>query len=149
MDIRVDRFVSDEDTTLSRVLIDGSFACFGLEDEYREEKVVGETRIPAGIYRVTLRTEGGFHNRYGRRFPDFHQGMLHIRDVPEFEWILIHCGNTDENTNGCLLVGSQAITTPGDMSITGSANAYRRFYPLVVSAAQNADLNISFEDNDL
>jgi len=41
--------------------VDGQFVCFGLEDEYREDKVAGETRIPSGTYQVALRKEGGFH----------------------------------------------------------------------------------------
>jgi len=148
MEILVDRFVYDEDSTISRVFIDGKYVCFGLEDEYREEKIVGETRIPAGTYNVTLRKEGGHHNKYKRRFPDIHRGMLHILDVPNFKWILIHCGNTDEDTAGCLLVGSQAITDPGDMKIISSAAAYKRFYPMVVDAAGNGTLTITYEDND-
>ena len=148
MDIVVDRFISDDDATISRVMIDGRFECFGLEDEYREEKVVGETRIPAGTYSVALRTVGGFHKRYGTRFPDIHRGMLHIRRVPNFKWILIHCGNTDEHTKGCLLVGSQAETEPDSMSITRSAVAYKKFYPQVVDAAEGSDLSITFLDSD-
>jgi len=148
MEILVDRFVSDDDSTISRVLVDGNFVCFGLEDEYRENKVVGETRIPAGTYQISLRKEGGHHSRYQQRFPAFHRGMLHILNVPNFKWILIHCGNTDEDTEGCLLLGSQAITEPGDMSITNSTGAYSRFYPLVVDAAERGDLSITFEDND-
>ena len=148
MEILVDRFISDEDTTISRVMVDGRFVCFGLEDEYREEKVVGETRIPAGTYSITLRTAGRHHPKYQRRFPDIHRGMLHIMNVPNFTWILIHCGNTDEDTEGCLLVGSQAITQPGDMKIVSSAAAYRRFYPMVVDEAAAGTLTITFEDND-
>ena len=148
MEILVDRFVSDADATISRVTVDGRFVCFGLEDEFREEKVVGETRIPAGTYRINLRTEGGFHQRYSRRFSDIHRGMLHIQDVPNFQFILIHCGNTDEDTKGCLLVGTQANTQPGDMSIIASTGAYRRFYPLVVNPAAEDDLTITFVDND-
>jgi hypothetical protein len=148
MEILVDRFVSDDDTTISHVMIDGKFECFGLEDEYREDKIAGETRIPAGTYDVRLRREGGHHNKYSRRFPDIHRGMLHIQDVPNFQWILIHCGNTDEDTAGCLLVGSQAITDPGDMKITSSVAAYKRFYPKVVDAAENNDLSITYVDND-
>ena len=34
-----------------------------------------------------------------------HKGMLWVRDVPGFEYILIHTGNTDEHTSGCLIVG--------------------------------------------
>ncbi len=148
MEILVDRFVSDDDATISRVLVDNKFNCFGLEDEYREEKVAQETRIPAGEYQIKLRTEGGFHARYGNRFEDIHKGMLHIQDVPGFEYILIHCGNTDEDTAGCLLVGSQAVTEPGNMSITQSTAAYKRFYPQVADAATNNDLTINFVDND-
>lgn len=146
--ITVERFVSDSDATISRVLIDGQFACFGLEDEFREDKVVGETRIPAGRYAVTLRTEGGFHGRYARRFPAFHRGMLHIRDVPNFTFVLIHCGNTDEDTAGCLLLGTGAVTEPGDMSIQSSRKAYSQFYPAVVDAAVANDLEIEFLDLD-
>ena len=148
MEITVDRFISDNDTTISRVNVDGKFICFGLEDEYRENKLVGETRIPAGRYKVSLRKEGGYHSRYQNRFPDIHRGMLHITDVPNFEWILIHCGNTDEDTGGCLLVGSQANTEPGDMSIISSTAAYKRFYPVVADAAENETLMITFIDND-
>lgn len=148
MKITVDRFLSDSDSTVSRVSIDGSHECFGLEDEYREEKVPAETRIPAGTYTVGVRTVGGFHPRYSRRFPDIHKGMLHILDVPDFEYILIHCGNTDENTAGCLLVGASVITTPGDMSIGSSAVAYKKFYPKVIDAAIEGNLEIEFIDSD-
>jgi len=47
MKITVERFLSDNDSTVSRVLIDATHECFGLEDEFREEKIPGETRIPA------------------------------------------------------------------------------------------------------
>jgi len=93
MEILVDRFVSDADATISRVSVDDKFVCFGLEDEFREEKVVGETRIPDGDYQITLRTEGRFHERYSTRFEEFHRGMLHIRDVPNFTFIFIAVQN--------------------------------------------------------
>lgn len=148
MEIVVDRFTADDDTTVSRVSVDDQFVCFGLEDEFREEKLATETRIPAGTYDILLRTEGGHHLRYAARFSEFHRGMLHLQDVPNFTFILIHCGNTDEDTDGCLLVGSQALTEPGEMRVTQSTAAYRRFYPLVVDAAAAGELSIRFEDND-
>ena len=148
MKITVERFLSDNDSSVSRLLIDGSHECFGLEDEFREEKVPSETRIPAGTYQVGVRTEGGFHARYSRRFPEFHKGMLHILEVPNFTFILIHCGNTDENTAGCLLVGTSVNITSGDMSIGGSSVAYRNFYPKVIQAALEGSLEIEFVDSD-
>mgnify|MGYP003651949720 FL=1 len=81
------------------------FLCYTLEDESREEKVWGETCIPEGEYCLGLRTTGGLHSKYSKRFADIHSGMLHVLDVPNFKYILIHCGNTDEDTAGCLLLG--------------------------------------------
>lgn len=75
--------------------------------------------------------------------------MLHIQDVPGFEYILIHCGNTQADTSGCLLVGAGAITDKSNMSISNSRAAYRVFYPLVVDAAANGLLTINFINNDL
>ena len=149
MEITVDRFISDDDSTVSRIFVDGRYVCFGLEDEYRDKKVPKETRIPAGRYPVRLRKEGGFHERYSERYGEMHQGMLHIQDVDGFTFVLIHTGNTDEDTAGCLLVGETANTSIGDMSVGSSRNAYRKLYPMVVDAAANDDLHIEFQDNDL
>ncbi len=93
--ITVDRIKSDDESTLSTVYLDGAFQCIGLEDEYREDKVPGETRIPAGKYRMGLRTEGGMTQRYAKKFAGTHVGMLHVLDVIGFTYIYIHVGNTD------------------------------------------------------
>jgi len=117
------------------LFIDDTFECFTLEDQYQEKKVYGETCIPEGTYKIELRTEGGFHQRYAKKF-DFHKGMLHILDVPEFTWILIHIGNTDENTAGCLLVGDtqQDLDVNQNGFVGSSGNAYKKFYPKVAEA---------------
>ncbi len=148
MEIRVDRYLSTNEATLSRIYIDGVFECYGLEDEFRETKVSGETRIPAGTYKVTLRTEGGFHARYSkdRRFRDIHIGMPWVRDVPGFEWILIHVGNFEDDTDGCLLLG--VLRDELRMAVYRSAEAYRQFYIKIRSAAERGQLFITYEDND-
>ncbi|NRA15601.1 MAG: hypothetical protein HRU04_08905 [Oceanospirillaceae bacterium] len=76
MQITVRRFHSTVDASLSLVSVNGKFVAFGLEDQFRHAKKAAETRIPAEQYRITLRTQGDFHQRYGTKFPDFHQGML-------------------------------------------------------------------------
>ena len=73
--------------------------------------------------------------------------MLWIRDVPNFEYILIHVGNTDENTDGCLLVG-EGGNTGGELRVTQSANAYAKLYQQVVHAAEANDLSIEIVDRD-
>lgn len=146
--ITVDRFTSNEEATGSIVSVDGWFQCFGLEDEHRTEKVWGETRIPAGVYKVGVRTEGGFHNRYSTRFSDMHRGMLQVLNVPGFEHILIHVGNTDDDTAGCLLVGS-GIECSSSIVLRNSTSAYKRMYRKVIDAAIAGNLHIRFRDSDI
>tara|TARA_B100000768_G_scaffold22593_1_gene20142 strand:- start:296 stop:733 length:438 start_codon:yes stop_codon:yes gene_type:complete len=136
MNILIDRYNSENDHTDGLLFIDCEFICYTLEDEYRTKKVYGETRIPDGVYRVSLRTVGGFHNRYSSKYP-FHKGMLQIEDVPGFEYILIHTGNTDDDTAGCLLVGSTADKDKG--FIGGSVKAYKELYPIVLSALERKE----------
>ena len=126
-----------------------SFVCYTLEDEKRDVKKYGETRIPAGTYEVKLRTEGGYHQKYSKRFPDIHRGMLHITNVPNFEYILIHCGNTDEHTAGCLLVGDSQENNQlnKDGFIGKSTQAYKRIYPKIAQTIlNNSKVLITYKD---
>ena len=126
------------------------FLCYTLEDEYRNEKVMHETRIPAGTYEITLRTVGGFHSRYSDKFANIHQGMLWVRNVPNFEYILIHCGNDDDDTSGCLLVGdTQTENIKSDGFVGSSTNAYKRIYPPIAEAIENGEcVEITYIDFD-
>ena len=149
MEIIVDRFTQTESVTFSEIIIDKITVCFGLEDIYREKKVHGKTRIPEGTYDVNLRTVGGFHKKYTNKFKDTnfkHKGMLWVRDVPKFKYILIHIGNYAKNTDGCLLLGSSF--NPHTNMVNSSKSAYTKFYPLVVAAAEANDLTIRYIDND-
>jgi hypothetical protein len=149
MKITVRRFFSNSEATCSLVEVDSKFVCFGLEDEYREVKLKGETRIPAGTYKVTLRTSGGFHQKYSKKFSEFHEGMLWVRNVPNFEYILIHIGNFERDTEGCLLVGEQCVTSEEEIHILSSTKAYKKFYQMVVQAAKDGTLEIEYIDEDL
>ena len=138
MKLEVIRFSSGTDST-NGILIDktnNKFLAYTLEDEYRDEKKYGATRIPEGVYKLSLRTVGGYNEKYKKRFSDIHIGMLHVNDVPGFEYILIHCGNTDEHTAGCLLVGDsqENIQITKDGFIGKSTQAYKRIYPAIAEA---------------
>ncbi len=58
MRITLTRFASLEDASIGALYIDGRFTCFTLEDEYREAKVPGETRIPVGLYQIEAKDRG-------------------------------------------------------------------------------------------
>ncbi len=108
MQLELERELSHNLTTRGSLFLNGEFECFTLEDEDRHletggVKVPKETAIPRGMYKVTI----DWSNRFKRRMP-------HVLDVPQFEGIRIHAGNTKEDTEGCILVGQQRS---GDMVI--------------------------------
>lgn len=116
--------------------INDKFKCYTLEDGHRDIKVWGETRIPDGTYRIEFRKVGGFHNRYKARY-GFHKGMLWVKDVPGFEYILIHTGNTKDHTAGCLLVGD---TPEKDRDfISDSRDTYSEIYPEIADALSRGE----------
>jgi len=155
MKLEVLRFSSQTDSTSGLLFevtdIKRHFLCYTLEDERRALKVRGETRVPAGTYKIELRNEGGFHQKYTKKYPGIHRGMLHIIDVPNFEYILIHTGNTDEHTAGCLIVGDAQennLLLP-DGFVGKSVNAYKRIYPSIAKAiSQGEEVTITYIDYD-
>lgn len=98
MKLKVERRRLEAGYTVGRLYVDGRLFCDTLEDRVRdldkEEKVPGRTAIPAGTYRVEF-----------NRSPKFGRNLPRLLDVPRFEGILIHPGNTADDSAGCILVG--------------------------------------------
>ena len=97
------------DYTVGSLFIDGEYFCDTLEDpvrdidrdgafEGKEVKIPGRTAIPYGKYGITV----NYSPKFRRRLP-------RLLDVPDFEGILIHRGNTADDTAGCILVGENRI----------------------------------------
>ena len=130
MKLTVVRTQMGTDATNGILLVDGLFECYTLEDQYQAVKVMHETCIPEGTYDIKFRTVGGFHTKYLERYGNSHKGMLHLQDVPNFTYILIHAGNTDESTSGCLIVGEtqQDLDLSDDGFIGHSGKAYLKLY---------------------
>ena len=153
MKFEVLRFSSQNESSLG-LLFDVTegrkFLCFTLEDEARKVKVSGETRIPAGTYKLGLRTVGGFNERYASRFPEIHKGMIHVLNVPNFEYILWHCGNDDDDTMGCLLLGDTSQQNISKQGFIGaSTDAYKRVYPHIADAlAGGQECEVTYIDYD-
>lgn len=150
MELKNRRISSGDESTLG-TLFDVTqtpvFLCYMLEDQYNEPKIPGETRIPAGRYQIKLRNEGGMIKRYKARFP-WHKGMLWLQDVPNFQWVYIHVGNKDDDTDGCLLVGDGQISNTTERGmVTTSVTAYRRLYEMIVPLIEaGEEVWITIED---
>lgn len=113
-------------STIGDLDIDGKFFCYTLEDRVRapDMKVPGKTAIPAGTYKVVI----NFSHKYGRRMPQ-------VLDVPNFEGIRIHSGNTDADTSGCILLGQ----TKGQDVVGLSRLAYAAFFQCLADAIENGE----------
>lgn len=94
MKLHVKRVAYTKKSTRGVLEVDGKFECYTLEDVVRDKKIPGETAIPAGTYKVII----NLSNRFKRPLPL-------LLEVPGFEGVRIHPGNTDKDTEGCLLVG--------------------------------------------
>ena len=95
---------ADSQRTFGTVTADGKFLCYTLEDQVREIKgqpvaswkVQNQTAIPIGIYSLTLVSS-----------PKFGPDTLSVNNVPGYQYIRMHPGNTELDTDGCLLLGLQ------------------------------------------
>ena len=92
--IVIRRLYKGEKSIIGEMTVDGIFECFTLEDVERPIKIKGETAIPKGTYKVIINQS----NRFKRQLPL-------LLNVPGFEGVRIHSGNTNHDTEGCILVG--------------------------------------------
>lgn len=98
MKIEVERLYRKPNYTIGKMYVDGVYFCDTLEDKVRdlfnEDKVPAQTAIPAGVYQIDFTMSA----RLKRELPI-------LLNVPFFEGIRIHKGNTPEHTEGCILIG--------------------------------------------
>ncbi len=114
-----------------------NFGCYTLEDIGRDEKVHGQTRIPAGLYEVKYReVVSAKTEQYRKKYP-FFKWHLELQDVPNYQYVYIHVGNKAADTEGCILVGS---SWDGKSPFIGSSGvAYSALYPMVKSALERRE----------
>lgn len=116
MKLRVVRKTYTSRSTIGELEVDGRFQCHTLEAVVRAEKIKGVTAIPAGTYPLRITHSA----RFQRELPL-------LEDVPNFEGIRIHPGNTPEDTAGCLLVGQTAATD----FVGNSREAFARLFAVL------------------
>ena len=139
MKIELTRLKDNGNATLGLMKVDGEAFCFTLEDEFRAEKIKGETRIPAGKYAVKFREVlSPMTKRYRDRY-DWFTYHLELQDVPGFTHVYIHIGNTEKHTDGCVLVGLGADFET--MTISKSRQAFKELY-LKAKKAENIEILI-------
>lgn len=130
MYLRLDRSWCRAVCTIGLLTVDGTNECFTLEDAVRTgEKVYGATAIPAGAYNVVITPS----NRFKRDLPL-------LENVPNFEGVRIHAGNTAADTEGCILVGS----SKGPDAVYESRKAFESLFNKI-KAALDAGEKVTLE----
>lgn len=127
MKLELIRDRSTDKATTGRLLIDGVFQCWTLEDIVRPAKIAHVTAIPSGTYKVTI-TESA---RFKRRLPL-------LMDVPGFDGIRIHPGNCAADTDGCILVGTSKTLD----WISGSRSAFESLFLVLDKPDQKITITI-------
>lgn len=122
MKITVVRQILGKDATIGEMFIDGEHICFTCEDAVRPIKIAGITAIPAGIYKVIMT----FSNHFQKVLPL-------LLNVPNYEGVRIHSGNTPADTEGCLIVGLTHI----DNAVQQSRDAMAELMPKLNNAFHN------------
>lgn len=113
MNLELKRIFKGKDYTIGHLYINGEYFCDTLEDPVRQldsikDKIYSKTAIPTGKYKVSMSIVSPkysirkSYNWCGGRLP-------RLLDVPFFEGILIHSGNTPDHTAGCILVGENKV----------------------------------------
>ena len=125
--------------------------CATLEDAWHAQKIHGETSIPAGTFRLGWHASPKFDAVYRQRVEragERYRGMIQLLDVPGYEWVLIHCGNTVADTNGCILVGNSVFRGIDGLHIPGgeSVSAFLRLYPIMAEAIEKGGAQLQIID---
>jgi len=119
MKLLLHRIARKETYTIGRLYINGKYYCDTIEDKDRdfnrngvfdngETKVYSETAIPNGTYRITMKVQSPKYSRYPQ-YAKCRGYLPRLLDVPSFEGVLIHIGNTAKDSAGCILVGKNKV----------------------------------------
>ncbi len=140
MNIEVVRKTFTDHSSIGSLYIDGRWQCYTLEDVDRQIQAAGfiewnanlkiekQTAIPYGTYELII----NFSNRFNKEMPL-------LIGVPDFSGVRIHSGNTEEDTEGCILVGK--FKNPNE--INGSRDAFAELMKILKPACKKEKILIT------
>lgn len=142
MNIILDRIAKKSKYTIGKLYIDGEYFCDTIEDtdrgltqtmtdaQIKSKKVYGQTAIPTGTYRVII----SYSNKFKRQMPL-------LLNVPGFLGIRIHSGNTEKDTEGCLIVGKNKVVG----KVIESKDTYNKLFSILCEANKKEAIKITIK----
>ena len=140
MNIQLKRIAKKKTYTIGKLYIDGVYFCDTIEDtdrglnqtmsinDIKKKKVYGKTAIPTGTYKIVI----DYSNR-------FKKNMAHILNVPGYEGVRIHIGNSAKDTLGCIIVGKNKVVG----KVLESRNTYNQLFPILQKAFKKGEIKIT------
>jgi hypothetical protein len=141
MKLIVKRVAKKPKYTIGKLYIDGEYFCDTLEDTDRDldqsmteeeiasRKVYGKTAIPTGTYKITMNVVSPrFKNRSWAK--PWNGKIPRLLDVPGYDGVLIHVGNTEQDCTGCLLVGTNNVVG----KVTNSTTTFHKLMEILTKA---------------
>ncbi len=127
-------------SSYSTLTLDGQQLCFIIEDIHREVKVANETRIPTGTYEIKFREVlSPMTKRYREKFPEWFTWHLEYQDVPDFEHVYVHIGNSAKDSSGCTLVNNGVVNKGDEYVGVDSTSVYEVMYKLISEVLNNGE----------
>lgn len=142
MNITLNRIAKKSKYTIGKLYIDGEYFCDTIEDtdrgltqtmtdtQIKSKKVYGQTAIPTGTYRVII----SYSNKFKRQMPL-------LLNVPGFLGIRIHSGNTEKDTEGCLIVGKNKVVG----KVIESKDTYNKLFSILCEANKKEAIKITIK----
>lgn len=152
MGLLLKRIAKQPNYTIGKLYIDNVYFCDTLEDkdrglnnemsstEINKIKVYGETAIPTGTYKIDMNTVSPKYsnpNKYAYA-KVYDSKMPRLVNVPGFEGVLIHPGNTDKDSYGCILVGENKIVG----QVINSQATWKKLMDVLLTDKDNITLTI-------
>lgn len=152
MEIKIKRVAKKADYTIGHLYVDGQYVCDTIEDtdrgltqqmpleEIQRIKVKDRTAIPSGQYRVALGIKSPKYSNFAR-YPwakAINGCVPRVLNVAGYEGILIHVGNTAEDTSGCIIVGENKVVG----KVINSTATFNKLYAMMAKAKDGIFLTI-------
>ena len=152
MKLELKRIARKDKYTIGHLYINGKYFCDTLEDPDRGlassmsnsqiaiKKIKGDTAIPTGLYKITLNVTSSKYSNFSKYpYAKFCNGkMPRLLNVPGYEGILIHAGNTQKDTEGCILVGMNRQVG----KVLDSQKTFKKLYEKLLADKNNLSITI-------
>ena len=152
MKLELKRIAKKDKYTIGHLYIENKYFCDTLEDpdrgltstmsltEIKSKKIKGDTAIPTGTYKITLDVVSPKYSNFSKYpYVKFCGGkMPRLLNIPGYEGVLIHAGNTQKDTEGCLLVGANKVVG----KVINSQVTWKNLYEILQKDKNNLSITI-------